>query len=242
VTNKDIICQIIYAKIVGDFTLTAAYSHELSVYGMPVSHTSYAAAYATGLLCARRLLTKVGLADKYIGNTDVKGEDYNVDEMDDGPRPFFALLDVGLRRTTTGAKIFGALKGICDGGVEIPHGVSRFVGFDKEEKKLNAETLRKYIFGGHVSDYMKKMKEENSGKYEKHFSAYVKAGIKPEDVEATWKKVHAAIRKDPVHKSTRKPAPKEQKRYNQSRRSLAQFKDRVRQKLAAKARKQEQQE
>jgi len=30
-------------------------------------------------------------------------------------------LDVGLKRTTTGAKIFGALKGAVDGGLNIPH-------------------------------------------------------------------------------------------------------------------------
>eukprot|EP01119_Soliformovum_irregulare_P014614 TRINITY_DN4002_c0_g1_i2.p1 TRINITY_DN4002_c0_g1~~TRINITY_DN4002_c0_g1_i2.p1 ORF type:complete len:245 (+),score=75.46 TRINITY_DN4002_c0_g1_i2:2-736(+) len=45
------------------------------------------------------------------------------------------------------------MKGVADGGVEIPHGVSRFPGYNREEKKLNAEVLKKYIFGGHVSDY-----------------------------------------------------------------------------------------
>lgn len=38
------------------------------------------------------------------------GEDYNVDEVDDGPRPFTALLDTGLKRTSTGSKVFAALK------------------------------------------------------------------------------------------------------------------------------------
>ena len=38
------------------------------------------------------------------------GEDYNVDEADDGPRPFTALLDTGLKRTSTGSKVFAALK------------------------------------------------------------------------------------------------------------------------------------
>ena len=31
------------------------------------------------------------------------------------------VLDVGLARTGTGAKIFAALKGACDGGLNIPH-------------------------------------------------------------------------------------------------------------------------
>lgn len=41
---------------------------------------------------------------------DAVGEDYNVDEEDDGPRPFTALLDTGLKRTSTGSKVFAALK------------------------------------------------------------------------------------------------------------------------------------
>ena len=38
------------------------------------------------------------------------GEDYNVEEAEDGPRPFRALLDTGLKRTSTGSKVFAALK------------------------------------------------------------------------------------------------------------------------------------
>jgi Ribosomal large subunit proteins 60S L5, and 50S L18 len=43
-------------------------------------------------------------------DADAVGEDYNVDEADDGPRPFTALLDTGLKRTSTGSKVFAALK------------------------------------------------------------------------------------------------------------------------------------
>ena len=34
------------------------------------------------------------LADKYEGVTDVTGDDYNVEAMDDGPNPFRCFLDV----------------------------------------------------------------------------------------------------------------------------------------------------
>ena len=57
-------------------------------------------AYCTGLLCARRLLNKLGLDKRYEGNTNVNGEDYYVEAIADGPSPFYCLLDVGLRRTT----------------------------------------------------------------------------------------------------------------------------------------------
>jgi len=239
VTNKDIICQIAYAKLSGDVVVAAAYSHELKRYGMPAGLTNYSAAYATGLLLARRILTKFGLADKYKGNMKVTGEDYNVEELADGPHPLRALLDVGLARTTTGNKIFAAMKGACDGGIDVPHSESRFVGYNSEESKLNAEALRKHLFGGHVADYMKHLKEENPAKYKSHFAEYHHAGIKPEDLEAQWTKVHAAIRADPSLKKVTKEVKKFPS-HKKVQRSLAQRKDRVRQKLAVKAKKAQQ--
>jgi len=230
-TNKDIITQVIYAKIQGDVVMSAAYSHELEKYGMPVGLTSYAAAYATGLLLARRLLTKLKL-EKYVGTTDIKGEEFHVEALEDGPAPFHALLDVGLRRTTTGSKVFAALKGACDGGMDIPHSEKRFVGFNKEEKKLNPEVLRKYIFGGHISDYMKQMKEDNPTKYEKHFSKFVKAGIKAEDLEARWSKTHKAIKADPVRKPNPKPKKEgKPKRYGKKKITLQERRNRIKQKM-----------
>lgn len=41
---------------------------------------------------------------------EATGEDFNVEEVDDGARPFTALLDTGLKRTSTGSKVFAALK------------------------------------------------------------------------------------------------------------------------------------
>ena len=58
-SNKDIICQIAYARVYGDVIVESAYSHELPKYGVKVGLTNYAAAYCTGLLVARRILHKV---------------------------------------------------------------------------------------------------------------------------------------------------------------------------------------
>jgi len=238
-TNKDIICQIISAEVDGDKVLCAAYSHELQKYGMPLTGLkNYAAAYATGLLLARRVLTKYNLADKYLGNTTISGEDYNVDANIDGPRPFRAFVDVGLVRTTTGNKVFAALKGACDGGIDVPHSERRFVGYDDEGKKLDTEALKKHLLGGHVGDYMKSLKEQDPEAYQRRFSRYIKAGIKPEDIEKSWQKVHAAIRKDPTSKKSTAPK-KPVKSFNKKRMSLAQRKDRVRQRLANISKKKE---
>lgn len=99
-------------------------------------------AYCTGLLLARRVLKILELDDEYEGNVEVlivvpwswnfplsyssrmmlnflssfsscqaTGEDYSV-EAAGTRRPFRALLDVGLVRTTTGNRVFGVLK-VC---------------------------------------------------------------------------------------------------------------------------------
>ncbi|KAL3621606.1 hypothetical protein CASFOL_036518 [Castilleja foliolosa] len=107
-SNKDIVAQIVSASITGDMVLATAYSHELPHYGLETGLTNYAAAYCTGLLLARRVLKTLEMAVEYQGNR-ATGEDYSV-EPEESRRPFRALLDVGLLRTTTGNRIFGALK------------------------------------------------------------------------------------------------------------------------------------
>jgi large subunit ribosomal protein L5e len=141
------------------------------------------------------------------------GEDFSVEPADER-RPFRALLDVGLVRTTTGNRVFGALKGALDGGLDIPHSEKRFAGFKKDEKQLDAEVHRKYIYGGHVAEYMRTLEDEEPEKYNAHFSDYIKKGIKADDMEALYKKVHAAIRADPTMAKSTKQPPKEHKRYN----------------------------
>jgi large subunit ribosomal protein L5e len=150
------VAQITYATLAGDIVQIAAYAHELPCYGLKGCFTNYATAYCTGLLLARCHLKKFGLDEDYPGNETATGEDFNVEEGE-GERPFRALLDVGLVRTTTGNRVFGSLKGALD----IPHSEKRFAGFSKEDKSLNARSHRKYILGGHIADYMKLLDEES---------------------------------------------------------------------------------
>ncbi|XP_015869709.3 large ribosomal subunit protein uL18 [Ziziphus jujuba] len=212
-TNKDISAQIISASIAGDLVLAAAYAHELPHYGLEVGLTNYAAAYCTGLLLARRVLKRLEMDDEYEGNVEATGEDYSV-EPADTRRPFRALLDVGLIRTTTGNRVFGTLKGALDGGLDIPHSDKRFAGFSKDSKQLDADLHRKYIYGGHVASYMRSLIEDEPEKYQSHFSEYIKRGIEADNLEDLYKRVHAAIRADPTVKKSDKEPPKEHKRFN----------------------------
>jgi len=81
-------------------------------------------------------------------------------------------LDIGLARTTTGARIFGALKGACDGGINVPHSDKRFPGYtrakveqivskrgkvtdtEKTTAKFDSKVHRARIMGAHVTAYM----------------------------------------------------------------------------------------
>lgn len=233
-TNTDVICQIVNARVVGDEVLAAAYSHELPKYGITGGLTNYAAAYATGLLVARRTLKKLGLDQDYQGQTEVNGEEYHVEE-DGERRPFKCYLDVGIRPATTGARLFGALKGAVDGGLDIPHSTKRFPGYNKEEKSYDAEVHADRIFGRHVAEYMAAMKEEDAEKYAKQFSAYIKAGINAENMEEMYVKAHAAIRANPEHTSTLKKHEGEQKRFNPKKLTLEERRANLLQKKAALA-------
>lgn len=225
-TNKDVCCQIAYARIEGDVIVCAAYSHELPRYGVKVGLTNYAAAYCTGLLLARRLLKKFKLDTVYQGCTQVTGGVFNVEDVDDGPGAFRAYLDVGLARTTTGARIFGAMKGAVDGGIDIPHSTKRFPGYDSESKDFNAEVHRKHIMGLHVSEYMQQLMDDDEDAYKKQFALYIKNGILPDAVENMYKKCHEAIRADPESQKSGK-AKITGKRWNAKRLTLEERKARV---------------
>jgi len=231
-TNKDIICQIAYARIEGDVIVCAAYAHELPRYGVKVGLTNYASAYCTGLLLARRLLKKFGLDQTYEGQVEPDGEEFCVEDVDGAPGAFRAYLDVGLARTTTGARVFGALKGAADGGIDIPHSNRRFPGYDAESKEFNAQVHRDHIMGKHVADYMTYLQENDEEAYKRQFSQFIKNSIAAGKVEEMYKKAHAAIRASPEAKA---PAKKEvvKKRWNRKKLSNAQRKARVAQKKEA---------
>lgn len=171
--------------------------------------------------------------DIYKGLEAVDGEFFNVTKADDQKRrPFKALLDVGLIRTTTGNRCFGALKGAADGGLYIPHNTKRFPGYHIEKKEVigekkgrkaavvekgkaggayDAKEHRDHIFGAHIQTYMDILKKGDKDKFKKQFSRWEAALTKAKvaTLEALYKKCHAAIRKDPKRgkKAARKQAP-----------------------------------
>jgi large subunit ribosomal protein L18 len=51
-----------------------------------------------------------------------------------------AILDIGLTRSTPGGKVYGALKGAVDGGLNVPHGESILPSEDR-------------LKGAHIAEY-----------------------------------------------------------------------------------------
>ncbi|ELW62082.1 60S ribosomal protein L5 [Tupaia chinensis] len=194
-----------------------AYVHELPKYGVKVGLRSDATAYCTGLLLACRLLNRFDMDKICEGQVEVTGDEYNVESIDGQPGAFTCYLDAGLARTTTGNKVFGALKGAVDGGLSIPHSTKRFTGYDSESKESNAEVHRKHIMGQNVADYMRYLMEEDEDTYKKQFSQYIKNNVTP-DMEEMCKKAHTAIRENPVYE--KKPKKEVKKRWNRPKMSL----------------------
>lgn len=154
-------------------------------------------------MIARRALSKLELADTFVGVEEADGE-YKMTEAaeheGEDRRPFKCYLDVGLARTSTGARVFGAMKGASDGGLAIPHSENRFPGYDIETKELDAETLRKYIFAGHVAEYMETLADDDEERYKSQFQGYIDDEVEADGLEEMYQEAHKAIREDPFKK------------------------------------------
>ena len=242
VSNRYVTCQIAHSTIAGDMILSQAHSKELLKYGLPGKFglKNWTACYATGLLLARRTLKKLGLDAIYEGQVEADGEDYEVEDVDDKPRPFSVCLDVGLATTSTGARVFGALKGALDGGLRIPHSVRRWPASEKDQ--LDSELLRKHIFAGHVGEYMEVMEEDDEEGYKEMFAKYLEQDVTADNKEETWQAVYDKIRANPAQVITKKTTDKKRPVKNTKRArgglSASQRRDRIAQKITAHALKQ----
>jgi large subunit ribosomal protein L5e len=234
-TNTKIICQIVSSTIKGDLIKAQALSTELKKYGVTAGLTNYSACYATGLLCARRLLAKIdeenkglegwtNFSSKFNFVPETTGEYIDIKaeaEKKDAGRPFVCFLDLGLFRSTAGARVFSAMKGAVDGGVHIPHSDKIFPKIKEtkdakgkvvanKDAKNAGNPLRERIFGTHVQKYIEILSKDKEA-YQKQFSKWDKClkDAKVAKVDDLYKKVFAEIRKNPTKAVV---AKKEQKK------------------------------
>ena len=92
------------------------------------------------------------------------------------------------------------MKGASDGGILVPHSENRFPGYDIETKELDPETLRKYIFGGHVAEYMETLADDDEERYKSQFQGYIDDDVEADGLEEMYTEAHSAIREDPWKK------------------------------------------
>lgn len=109
-----------------------------------------------------------------------------------------AVMDMGLYEATPGNRFFSALKGAVDGGLDIPH---------SEEAMPRPERFT----GKHIADYAEKLKAEDSSKYKKVFSGYVKAKVSPGDIQKSFEEAKKKIASGGA-KRTKKKTPKKSKK------------------------------
>ncbi len=103
-TNKYIICQVLLYDPKGDKVVASANSKELVKLGWKGATANLPAAYLTGLLIAK------------------KAKKAKVSE---------AIADLGLYNSTKGSKIYATLKGVIDGGLNVPAGEENFPTEDR---------------------------------------------------------------------------------------------------------------
>jgi len=151
ITNRYVIAQVIEAKPQGDVTVASAHSGELLKFGWKGGTKNTPAAYLVGLLVGLRALQK-------------------------GVRE--AVLDIGLRRATRGARVFAAAKGAVDAGLRVPLG-----------EEVVPDDGR--IAGEHIAEYARQLKEV--GRLEAVFSQYLKRGLNPEKLPENFEEVKSKI-------------------------------------------------
>ena len=152
-TLNHAIVQVIEAEAVGDKVVVSAHSRELAkTYGWLGNCGNVPSAYLTGLLCGFKAVAN------------------GVDR---------AFLDVGLHIPSKGTRIFAALKGVIDAGVEVPH----------SEDILSDEDR---ISGKHIADYASQLASEPEV-YKQKFSAHLSKGSRPEEIPERFSAVKDKI-------------------------------------------------
>ncbi len=150
-TSHGVIAQLVSYAPEGDRVVACATSKDIEKYGLPPSK-NVACAYLVGYALAKRALAK-----------GVKK----------------AVLDIGRRTPVKSSFAFAVLKGVIDGGLEMPY----------DEKVFNTDRFA----GKHISEHAKSLKGSNPEAYKKMFSQYLKMGIDPEALPQLIEKIKAKI-------------------------------------------------
>ncbi len=140
---NSITCQLVEHSQKGDRTVVTVNCASLKKMGWKGHGGNMPSAYLVGLLCGNEAKKK-GLKS--------------------------AVLDTGSHKKRAQTRVYAALRGVVDSGLDIPH----------SPEALPPEGR---VTGKHVSEYAGKLKKDDPGAYKRRFSAYLKGQLVPEELE-----------------------------------------------------------
>ncbi len=155
-STKHVAIQFIEAKPDGDITLSGSTSGHLIAFGWNITGGNIPAAYLAGYLAGKKAI-KAGITE--------------------------GILDLGLQVNSYGGRIYSALKGVVDAGVDVPVNESIF----PEEEIFK---------GGHIKKKAQWLKEDDKDLYKTTYSMYSSNKVDPTKLDALVKKVVTAIDKE----------------------------------------------
>ncbi len=155
-TNQYFIVQIIEFAPQGDKTLVGVHSKTLFKLGWKGDPNNTPAAYLTGLLA--------GLKARKLG---IK----------------YAVPDIGLHRPVPGARVFAAIKGLRDAGIEVP----------ASEEVLPSEDR---IRGEHIAKYAELLASQDPERFKRQFSRVLARGLDPRELPKHFDEVKERIIKE----------------------------------------------
>lgn len=153
-TNEYIVVQFIKFNPIGDKTLAACHSRELiKLFGWKGDPNNTPAAYLTGFVAGLRAL-QAGIT--------------------------YAVADIGLHRPVKGSRIFAAIKGIIDAGINVPASKDIFPSDDR-------------IKGTHIAKYAEMLASSDPDKFNKLFSRMLSRGLDPRELPKHFEEVKLKI-------------------------------------------------
>jgi large subunit ribosomal protein L18 len=155
-SDRNITIQLVESKIEGDYVLVQAGSAELEKYGWRGGKKNTPSAYLLGLLAGKKALSK-GIE--------------------------VANLDIGLSRPTKGSKVFAAVKGAIDSGLEVPC-----------DSDILPDPAR--LEGRTIAEYADSIEEPYD--YERQFSEYLKRGLRPQGLPDHFGEVKTRIEEENI--------------------------------------------
>ena len=146
---RHISMQIIEYSTQGDRVLTSAHTLELVKLGWKGGTDNISAAYLCGLMLAKKAKSKGRV-----------------------------IADLGMYPSVHGSKLYGALKGVVDGGLQLSLGKEVI----PDESRLKGE---------HVAKYAAMLKETDA--YKTRFSRYLKVGLAPEELPKHFEEIKKKV-------------------------------------------------